>query len=143
VVVAIATWMARKRPPLQVAVWMGAVALGCRCLFDPVLCPYYMVPALALALVVAASRDQRRLWLASAVAAATVWASYRSAGEWGYYLPVVGGLALTWLVSLPARARVPETAPVPESAGRPAGIEAPVFVPVIGAQTPVGAGVPA
>jgi hypothetical protein len=92
----VGVWVARSKPSLERVVWWTALALSLRCLFESVMDPYYLLPALALALVVAFRQNATRCSLAVVSAALCTWCSYfHHAGEWGYYLLVMGALLLT------------------------------------------------
>jgi hypothetical protein len=105
--IALAGWVliglivARRRPSEPAVVWMAALALSLRCVFEAVLDPYYLVPGLAVSLVVAARLGWGRLGVASACAAAATWFSCRHVGPWAYYLPVAALLLATWAIGRP------------------------------------------
>jgi hypothetical protein len=81
-------WAYRHQPNLAQVIWLIALALSLRCVFESVMDPYYVWPPLAVALILAV-RDRRRflVFLVSA-GAVTVW-SYRHTGPWAYWLPIV------------------------------------------------------
>jgi hypothetical protein len=97
---AIGVWVAKKKPPVLQVVWWVAVALALRCIFECVMDPYYLLPALALALIVAFKLGWKRVVL---TILATGWCtrlSYWKTSEWNYYSVVIGllllALALSW-----------------------------------------------
>jgi hypothetical protein len=96
-------------------VWLAALVLAARTVFEAVMVPYYVMPGLALA-VVAASRNTLR-WLGACVAGAGLTVmTFTHHGRWEYWLAMTGltvtMLALAW----PAReARVAVAPDVPES----------------------------
>jgi hypothetical protein len=100
-VAVLAAWTAKRRPPLTGLLWVAGVALATRCLFDPVLCPYYAVPALAPLVMAGAASGWRRGVLTAVAAGACTWAGYRHAGPWGYFLPVALALAAAAAFSMP------------------------------------------
>jgi len=112
-------WIARWRPPLSTVLWCGAVALSLRCALESVLLPYYLLPGLALALVVAATTSMRRFILVIAMSAACTALSYRHSGPWGYYLPIVITLAAALWAAWPGVGTI-EAEPIeaPESIER-------------------------
>lgn len=108
---AVAVVVAVRRPSEQMVWWFVGLALALRCVFEVVMTPYYVVPALAVALVLAgATSNPRRFSLAVCLAAACTYLAYRHAGTWSYYLPVTVTLLGTVLASLPPRRREPPAA---------------------------------
>jgi hypothetical protein len=86
--VLIGVWSFRHRPSVPQIVWLIALALSLRCVFESVMNPYYLWPPLAVLLILSA-RDWRRLLISAATAAImTVW-SYRHTGPWSWWLPIV------------------------------------------------------
>ncbi len=117
----VGVWVARSKPSLERVVWWTALALSLRCLFESVMDPYYLLPALALSLVVAFRQGVARCALALVSAALCTWCSYfHHAGEWGYYLLVMGTLLLTLGFSWPTTDRELESAtdPPPSTSDR-------------------------
>ncbi|MGB7652327.1 MAG: hypothetical protein WBL51_03525 [Acidimicrobiales bacterium] len=98
---AIGIWVAKKKPPVLQVLWWVAVALALRCIFECVMDPYYLLPALALALVVAFRLGWTRISLTVLAAAACTWFSYWKTTEWNYYLVVIGLLLLALAFSWP------------------------------------------
>lgn len=97
--VMIGLYVARRRPPEATVFCLVALALGLRCVFESVMIGYYVIPGLALCLVLCAVAGNLRLALGAVCAAACTYLSYRHAGPWGYYVPVTATLLGTWLVS--------------------------------------------
>jgi hypothetical protein len=93
-------WVYRHQPNVAQVIWLVALALALRCVFESVMDPYYVWPPLAVALILAV-RDRRRflVFLVSA-AAVTVW-SYRHTGPWAYWLPIVVLLGVCLVCALP------------------------------------------
>jgi hypothetical protein len=87
--VAIGVWVAKAKPSIPHVVWLAAIALSLRCLFEPVMIPYYLVPGLALGLVVAAKTSRLRLGLTVIGAGACTWLSNRHLSPWTYYVVVM------------------------------------------------------
>jgi uncharacterized membrane protein YdcZ (DUF606 family) len=84
-------------------VWMAALCLSLRTVFDSALASYYPWPPMALALVVAATRGRTRVTLTALCAlGVTVTASWHFGPWWAWWLGVVGGLALTLAAARPA-----------------------------------------
>jgi membrane protein implicated in regulation of membrane protease activity len=63
--------------------------------------PYYLVPSLVLAIVVASTVGKVRFLLTVAAAAVCTRTSYWHTGEWRYYLLVTGTLLLALAFSWP------------------------------------------
>jgi len=94
----------RWRASTDRVVWLVAAALAARTLFEPVMVPYYVVPGLALALVVAARGGTLR-WLGTCAAGAglTVLA-FTHHGRWEYWLALSGLTVAVLVLAWPARA---------------------------------------
>ena len=91
----------RLKPKLVHVVWLAALALSLRCLFEPVMVPYYLLPAIAIALVASASSTRNRFIIASVAALVCTRVSYLHLSPWDYFLAFAIPLALLLLVSLP------------------------------------------
>ena len=99
--VAIGWWSMRRRPGLAEMVWIVAVCLSLRTVFDSALASYYPWPPMALALVVAATRGRARFAL-TCVCAMGVTVAASSHGPWlVWWTEVVGGLVLTLALARP------------------------------------------
>jgi hypothetical protein len=80
---------------LRQVLWLVAVALALRGVFEPVIVAYYLWPALAVALI-AASVSWRTLAATSFAASAVTLASQLPwHGAWSWWSPMIAGLALT------------------------------------------------
>lgn len=101
---AIGLWVARRKPPLSDVMWFAAIALSLRCIFECVMDPYYLLPALALALLVAAKASNARFALVIFFGAVCTWLSYWKTGEWTYYLLVTGTLLAAIALAKPSKA---------------------------------------
>lgn len=91
----------RWRRDLWRIVWLAAVVLAARTVFEAVMVPYYVMPGLALALV-AGSRNTLR-WLGVCIAGAGLTVmTFTHHGRWEYWLALTGltvaMLALAWPV---------------------------------------------
>ena len=85
-------WVQRWRERPEMIVWAVALALALRTYTEAVTTAYYMWPALAVALVVAARGSQRRFAIAIVVAiAATVFAQW-NLDVWPWWLLNVAGV---------------------------------------------------
>ena len=89
-------------------VWLGAVAFAIRIVFEPVMDPFYVWPALAFGLCAAAmSGSWRRLVVAGAASSfVTVFAEWRL-DPWVYWLVILGLLAMVLLAGWPLWKREP------------------------------------
>ncbi len=130
---ALAIPAARSRAHPMAIAWLVAVALGFRCLFESVMDPYYVAPAIGFALVAAVSR--RWAWIAVATAASaslTVVCQLRL-GMWPYWLQMVGAFAVLYAAGCPLWGRVPVSRPtdlIPVDASAQAGRPAAPVDPV-------------
>jgi hypothetical protein len=101
--IAIACYVARRRPPEPLVFWCAGLALSLRCVFESVTVEYYAVPTLAVALLLAAHGGKLRLGFAVVSAAACTYVSYFHFSPWVYYVPVTATLLGTLLVGWPGR----------------------------------------
>jgi hypothetical protein len=89
-----------RKPSGPQLIWLVALALSLRCAFEPVMVPYYLLPGLALVLVVASIVGTIRFSLVCAAAAVCTWLSYFHFSPWDYYismmLPLLVALVLSW-----------------------------------------------
>ena len=132
IVLGVVVW--RKRPALRTVMWLAALALVGRCLFESVMVAYYLVPGLALCLLVAASVSRRRLAAAAVCAAACTVLSYAVLDRWAYYLGVAGLSLATWGLARPPGAIASTSSEVsPHAVGAPQ----PVAALLTGAASPV------
>ncbi len=98
----IGVYVFRRHPGPSHVVWLCAVALGLRCVFESVMDPFYLWPPLAIAFVLAA-RSYPRLGVAIAAGTLITWWSYRFLGPWEWWTPVVILLAVILASAAPAR----------------------------------------
>ena len=87
-----------RQPSWPQVIWLAALALSLRCVVEPVMVPYYLLPGLVLALVAASLTPESRLTLVCVAAAVCSWLSYCRFSPWVYYISVMGFLvvALVW-----------------------------------------------
>ena len=82
-------------------VWLAAVVLGLRCLFEAVMTPYYLAPPLIVAFVAVALQGRRRFWTSVVIGMAmTIW-SYFHLSPWVWWLPIVVGTATILVLGFP------------------------------------------
>ena len=111
----------RPQPPLQI-VWLAAVVLASRCLFEAVMTPYYVAPPLMLALVLASRKDRVRFGLAVLCAVLTSVYAYLHLDPWVWWLPIVAGVGATVAAGGPLRVPV-STAPGEASIDSSVGVD--------------------
>jgi hypothetical protein len=104
VVLSIYVWR-RPQPPVNV-LWLAAVVLASRCVFEAVMTPYYLAPPLILALVMTARLDGRRFWLSVIVSLELTTFSYHHLEPWIWWLPIVAGLSVILALGYPGTNRV-------------------------------------
>jgi len=92
----------RRHHPLLL-VWLAAVILTARSVFESVMDPYYIVPALAVALVLAARQGPVRFVLAGMASAGLVVLTYHRLGMWNYWLAMTGIFLALLVVTFPGR----------------------------------------
>ena len=96
-----------RRPAWPVVVWLAALALTLRCVFEPVMVPYYLVPGFALALLVAALRRPLYFWITTLAVAVGSWWSYFHVSPWSYYVAMMVPLTLALASSWPSGSTSP------------------------------------
>ncbi len=79
----------RRQNPAQL-LWLMAVALAARCVFDPVMTPYYVMPCVALALVAGAGNRPTRFALTAIAAAGLSVMTFTRHDMWTYWLLMTG-----------------------------------------------------
>ncbi len=89
------------KPSISRTIWLVAVALSLRCLFEPVVVPYYLLPGLALGLVAASTNGKTRFALAILAAAACTLLSYRYFDPWTYFVAMAFSLSLMMFFAWP------------------------------------------
>jgi hypothetical protein len=82
--------------------WWVAAALAMRSLFESVMVAYYLWPTLAVALIVASARWSRLIMAAVITTAVTFGSQLPWHSPWGWWTPMVAGLALTLWLAWPA-----------------------------------------
>jgi hypothetical protein len=108
---AIGIYVAKAKPDLPSIVWWIAVCLSLRCVFECVMNPYYLLPAGAIILVLAATLSGYRFLSTSLVIAACTTLSYQFIGPWAYYTSVIGLLVVALAWAYPRRRPLPGTEP--------------------------------
>jgi hypothetical protein len=98
--VAVGALGVRYRSDPRRIVWLATVLLGLRCLFESVMDPYYVMPVIVLALLMAANLSARRLAGVVVAGAALSVLTYYRPDMWVYWSEMTGAmvaiLALAW-----------------------------------------------
>ncbi|MBU6516045.1 MAG: hypothetical protein KGQ78_09140 [Acidobacteria bacterium] len=105
IVIACALGFAIKRltPTWPQLLWAVALALLLRCIFEPVMVPYYLLPGLALVLLTASQLNTLRFCVVAATVAMCTLLSYRHVSEWQYYVTMVTTLGVALMAAWPGR----------------------------------------
>ncbi|HUY63686.1 MAG TPA: hypothetical protein VMV14_04135 [Acidimicrobiales bacterium] len=114
VAVALGFVAARHRHDGRTVVWLAAAALAGRCLFEAVMVPYYVMPMVVLALVVAATYGMPRLLVTGAIGIGLTVVVFGHFSMWPYWSAMAGLTVAMLGVSRPWRAVAPDVA---DSAG--------------------------
>ena len=104
--VALAVWRWRREwlDDMSVLAWLGAVGFSLRIVFEPVMDPFYVWPALAFALLAAAlAGGWIRFGAVAAVAVVVSVVAEWHLSPWGYWVPIVALLILALALSAPRR----------------------------------------
>jgi hypothetical protein len=96
------------KPSLTQVVWLTALVLSLRCLFEPVMVPYYLLPGLALAVVIVSTSSHSRFTLAVVSASVCTFLSYQHLSPWVYYFAMAFPLLVVLAVSVPPSWRRPK-----------------------------------
>jgi hypothetical protein len=120
----VAAVLVRHRKTDQIVWFAASACLASRCLFEAVMTPYYAVPALAVALVLAGSWSRMRLVVAATGAATCTYLGYRTAGPWLYFLPVTVSLLMVVAAGLPESRTLPTRTEAPSERHRTAATPA-------------------
>lgn len=99
--VVVGLWAWRHRPSPEEALWLAAACLVLRCIFESVEDPFYVWPALAVVLVVAATRGGWRLPVVVAISVGLTVFAELHLSPWGWYAPVLAMLAVVLACAWP------------------------------------------
>jgi hypothetical protein len=91
----------RTRP--VTIVWLCALALAGRCIFEAVMVPYYVMPVVAIALVGASVASRRHLALAALSGAFVTVDTFWHYGPWPYWLVMTGATLVLLAAAAPTR----------------------------------------
>jgi hypothetical protein len=106
-------WARRWRDQPDLLVWAAATALALRCLTESVMDDYYVWPALALGLIVAARVSRWRQTVGVFTAVAVTVCAETHFGEWLWWSTVNAGLLIVLVSAFPAMAsRVRHMVPI-------------------------------
>jgi hypothetical protein len=127
----------RPQPPDRL-IWLVAVCLGMRCLFEAVMTPYYLAPPLVLALAIASRQSGRRFWAACIVAFEISVFAYQRLSPWAWWLPVVLGMGVVLALGFPAARVGDQESPTDVASCRAAKEEPLALTPSADELQPVG-----
>ena len=91
----------RWRASWPTIVWLAAVSLAVRCVFEPVMVPYYVMPPVVLALVVGAARGRLRWSLTLAAGLGVTVMTFSHASEWTYWCEMTALLIAMFVLARP------------------------------------------
>ncbi len=97
---ALGWWARRWRASPEMLAWTAALALALRCYTESVMTAYYMWPALAVALVIAASRSDGQFGIAIAAAVVTTVIAQWKLGEFPWWAIDVTGVSVVLVAAL-------------------------------------------
>jgi hypothetical protein len=104
---ALGVWVRRWTHRPDLLVWACAAALALRCFTESVMVPFYVWPALAIAMVACAAATPSRMVVGSVAAIlVTVYANFHFS-EWLWWLPVTFGVVVVLAVGWPAGSSAP------------------------------------
>lgn len=92
-------------------IWLMAIALGARCVFDPVMVPYYVMPVVALALTAAVGNDPVRYLLTIAAGAGLTVMTFTHHDMWTYWTMMTAIMFLMLGLAGPTRGHRTEVGP--------------------------------
>jgi hypothetical protein len=75
-----------RKPDSAGVVWLMAAVMASRCVFDAVMVPYYVMPAVAMSLVVSARAGWIRLTLTTLIGAGLTVMTFTHHGMWVYWV---------------------------------------------------------
>jgi len=103
--VAVGAFGVRYRSDPRRIVWLAAVVLALRCLFESVMDPYYVMPVIVLALVVASNLGGLRFMGAVAGGAGLTVLTYYRPDMWVYWFEMTGVMVAMVVLAWPATTR--------------------------------------
>ena len=108
IAVAASIWVAARREHLDLRelIWLCGAILAVRCLFEAVMFPYYITPALALLAVVSATSPWPQMVLGWIGCAGLLEYTWRHGPEWRWYLILAGLILATLAVTFPSENHV-------------------------------------
>jgi len=95
--------VAKRRPPAAQVLWLTALALSLRCIFEPVMVPYYLLPGLAVVMIVSSQANQVRMIVTIMFAIACAFLSFHYQSPWAYYLTMSGTVGLALFFAKPSK----------------------------------------
>lgn len=117
-------WGVRGRGRLDTLLAGAMVAFALRPVFEAVIVPFYLTPALVLAVLVAARRGPGRLALCALAVLATTVVSFFHYGPWSYWSAITAGLTLAMVAAAAPGLRLGSRLPLAHDGGQDAVDEA-------------------
>ena len=93
----------RHRDDLRYLAWLAAIALTARCVFESVVDPYYVIPAIAIAIIVAGTLRPIRLWTAIVAGGGLTVMTYSHPDKWAYWFEMTGLFVVMLAAARPHR----------------------------------------
>ena len=81
--------------------WLAAVAVSIRCLFEPVMVPYYVMPSVAISFAVGATRETFRWLLTLAAGFGLTLMTFSHSNMWTYWFEMAGLMAALLIFAQP------------------------------------------
>jgi hypothetical protein len=103
---ALAVFVWRRPQTVVCVLWLAAVVLASRCVFEPVMTPYYLAPPLFLGMIMASRLGTKRFIAAFALALEVTVFAYHHLNPWVWWLPVVASLAGILALGYPGNLRL-------------------------------------
>jgi hypothetical protein len=122
--IAIGILSRRRRSSDEEILWFAALAFAAWCAVEPVMTPYYLWPTFAFVIAAGARRRVGVLLALGFLTIGSQWWAQRSLGEWAWYGPIMGAVAVMLWISRPESMRVHRGAESPPAAGDRDGGEA-------------------
>jgi uncharacterized membrane protein YozB (DUF420 family) len=91
----------RRRGDWASIFWLAAIATGIRCLFEPVMVPYYVMPAVVLAFAAGATRSRIRGCLTLAAGLGLTVMAFSHSNMWTYWFEMAGLMTAMFLLARP------------------------------------------
>lgn len=100
VLVGLSVWRRPQSPDRLI--WLAALCLGMRCMFEAVMTPYYLAPPLILALAIASRQGRLRFIGSCAVGLGMTIYAYQNLNPWQWWLPIAIGMTAVLALGFPS-----------------------------------------